>query len=166
VTFPVAWLLCSLAVAAGPGAPLPEALPEGAPRPDPTPATREPVIRRVQVDVRSLKTELVSASRIAAREKARILVLFGASWCEPCRALEAAFVREQNRAAFAGWRLVEVDVDTLPPGPVLGLELSSVPALVKLDPSGRPAGVLQGGRLPAMDDAAQVDAALHRFLRP
>ena len=145
--------------------PLPEALPPGAAVPG-EPVPREPVIRRIAVDVRRLDAELAAASRSAALEHARVLLVLGARWCEPCRALDAAFARESNRELLRDWRLVEVDVDTLPPGPVLGLPLGTVPALVKLGPTGRPAGTLHGKRLPAMEDALSVDRVLRGFLRP
>jgi hypothetical protein len=158
-------LLVLLLIAQASALPLPEALPPGAAVPV-APVPREPVIRRIEVDVRRLDAALAEASRAAAREHARVLVVLGARWCEPCRALDAAFARESNRELLAGWRLVELDVDTLPPGPVLGLPLDTVPALVKLGQTGRPAGVLHGRSLPAMEDAPTVDRVLRGFLRP
>jgi thioredoxin-like negative regulator of GroEL len=157
-------LLCLLAAQASP-APLPEALPPGA-AVAVEPVPREPVIRRIEVNPQRLDAELAEASRTAAREHARVLVVLGARWCEPCRALDAAFARESNRELLRDWRLVELDVDTLPPGPVLGLALDTVPALVKLGPTGRPAGTLHGRSLPAMEDAPTVDRVLRGFLRP
>jgi hypothetical protein len=158
-------LLLLLAAALGAPGPLPEELPPGAAVATP-PVPRAPVIRRIEVDVQKLDSELAAASRAAGREHARVLVVLGARWCEPCRALDAAFARESNRELLRDWRLVELDVDTLPPGPVLGLPLDTVPALVKLGPTGRPAGTLHGGSLPAMEDAPAVDRVLRRFLRP
>jgi thioredoxin-like negative regulator of GroEL len=147
--------------------PLPESLPEGAPRAGEPPARSvEAIVRRVQVDPARLDRELTNAARDAARKGERLLVVFGASWCEPCRALEAAFARERNRSTFRQWRLAEVDVDALPPGRVLGLDLDVVPVLVKLGADGRPRGTLTGQRLPDLEDAEAVDAALRRFLRP
>jgi len=157
-------LLLLLGALSAPG-PLPEELPPGAAVPVP-PVPRAPVIRRIEVDVHKLDSELAAASRAAAREHARVLVVLGAPWCEPCRALDAAFARESNRELLRDWRLVELDVDSLPPGPVLGLPLDTVPALVKLGPTGRPAGTLHGESLPAMEDAPAVDRVLRRFLRP
>lgn len=157
-------LLCLLGALADPP-PLPEELPPGAPSAI-EPTRREPVIRRLEVDVRRLDADLAAASRTAAREHARVLVVLGAPWCEPCRALDAAFARESNRELLRPWRLVELDVDTLPPGPVLGLSLNTVPALVKLGPTGRPTGTLHGRSLPAMEDAPSVDEVLRRFLGP
>jgi thiol-disulfide isomerase/thioredoxin len=150
-----------------PPAPLPEPLPEGAPKVGEPPARpAEAIVRRVQIDPARLDTELTQAAREAARTGDRLLVVFGASWCEPCRALEAAFARERNRSTFRRWRLAEVDVDALPPGRVLGLDLEVVPVLVKLGPDGRPRGTLTGQRLPDLEDAEAVDTALRRFLRP
>jgi thiol-disulfide isomerase/thioredoxin len=159
--------LCLVAGPAAPATPLPESLPEGAPKPgEPVVRSAVPIVRRVQVDPARLDTALAAAAREAARQGERLLVVFGASWCEPCQALEAAFARERNRPTFRQWRLAEIDVDALPPGRVLGLDLDVVPVLVKLGPDGRPRGTLAGQRLPDLEDAEAVDAALRRFLRP
>jgi len=146
-------------------APLIEQLPPGAPAGADAVAPSTPLIRRVRVDPRKLGPELRALAQEASRAGARVLVELGASWCEPCRALDAAFARESNRAVLAGWWLVEVDVDALPPGPVLGHSLHTVPALVRLDRSGRPQAWLQGGAL-FTEDAARLDAALRGFLPP
>ena len=124
---------------------------------------RPPLVRRVQVDPRRLEPELRALARQAARSGARVIVELGASWCEPCRALDAAFARESNRAVLAGWWLVEVDVDALPPGPVLGRPLHGVPSLIRLGRTGHPEARLQGAALPT-DSAPLLDAALREFL--
>lgn len=124
---------------------------------------RAPPIRRVRVDPRRLDAELRAVAREAAGSGARVLVELGAPWCEPCRALDAAFARESNRAVLSGWWLVEVNVDALPPGPVLGRDVHTVPALIRLGPSGRPAAWLQGTALPT-DSAPGLDEALRAFL--
>src|SRR5689334_14044630 len=166
-------LALSLALAAGgpPGqadagaAPRVEELPPGASAGPAEIAPRRPPIRRVSVDPRRLAPELRALAQEASRSGARLLVELGAPWCEPCRALDAAFARDGNRAVLAGWWLVEVDVDALPPGPVLGRATHTVPALVRLDRSGRPAAWLQGAALPT-DSAARLDEALREFLPP
>ena len=157
-------LVVSVLLAAPDGGPppLPEELPPGAPSAT-SPAPRAPVIRRVTVDPRRLEPELRALAQEASRSGARVLVELGAPWCEPCRALEAAFARESNRAVLAGWWLVEVNVDTLPSGPVLGRSTHTVPALVRLDGSGHPEAWLQGASLPT-DSSARLDAALRGFL--
>jgi thiol-disulfide isomerase/thioredoxin len=145
--------------------PLVEELPPGAPDGAGAIAPRPPPIRRLSVDPRKLAPELRALAEEASRSGARLLVELGAPWCEPCRALDAAFARESNRAVLSGWWLVEVDVDALPPGPVLGRPTHTVPALVRLDRSGRPAAWLQGAALPT-DSAARLDEALRAFLPP
>ena len=152
------------AVDAG-GTPLVEELPPGAPAGAEAAAPRAPVVRRVTVDPRRLGPELRALAQEASRSGARVLVELGAAWCEPCRALDAAFARESNRALLAAWWLVEVDVDALPSGPVLGRSVHAVPALVRLDRSGRPEAWLHGAALPT-DSAARLDAALRGFLPP
>ncbi|HEY1907324.1 MAG TPA: thioredoxin family protein [Myxococcaceae bacterium] len=144
--------------------PLLEELPPGAPTAA-SPAPRPPVVRRATVDPRRLEPELRALAQEASRSGARVLVELGAPWCEPCRALEAAFSRESNRAVLARWWLVEVNVDTLPSGTVLRRSTHTVPALVRLDGSGHPAAWLQGTALPT-DSSARLDAALRGFLLP
>ena len=161
---PLALALVLTSPDAGPP-PLVEELPPGAPAGAQAVAPRAPVIRRVSVDPRRLGPELQAVARQASVSNARVLVELGAPWCEPCRALDAAFARESNRAVLAAWWLVEVDVDALPPGPVLGRSVHTVPALVRLDRSGRPEAWLQGASLPT-DSAASLDAALRGFLPP
>jgi hypothetical protein len=117
----------------------------------------------VSVDPRRLGPELRALAQEASRSGARAAGRARAPWCEPCRALDAAFARESNRAVLAGWWLVEVDVDALPPGPVLGRPVHTVPALVRLDRSGRAGRWLHGAALPT-DSAPELDAALRRFL--
>ena len=168
-------LLLSLFVALAPGGspgqadagapPLLEELPPGASVGPAAIAPRPPPIRRVSVDPHRLAPEPRMLAQDASRPGARLLVELGAPWCEPCRALDAAFARESNRAVLAGWWLVEVDVDALPPGPVLGRPTHTVPALVRLDRSGRPAAWLQGAALPT-DSATRLDQALRAFLSP
>ena len=158
-------LVVSVLLAAPDGGPPPllEELPPGAPTD--APAAPTPLIRRVTVDPRRLEPELRALAQEASRSGGRVLVELGAPWCEPCRALEAAFSRESNRGVLAGWWLVEVNVDTLPSGPVLGRSTHTVPALVRLDRSGHPQAWLQGDALPT-DSAARLDGALRGFLPP
>jgi thiol-disulfide isomerase/thioredoxin len=167
MSLPVLALTLSLLISAADAgvAPLVEELPPDAPARAGAPAPRSPVVHRVTVDPRRLGPELRALAQEASRSGARVLVELGAPWCEPCRALEAAFARESNRAVLAGWWLAEVDVDALPSGPVLGRSAHTVPALVRLDRSGRPEAWLQGAALPT-DSAPRLDAALQRFLPP
>ena len=168
---PMLLLVVSLALAApdpahpGDAPPGVEELPPGAPGGQQAAAPRAPVIRRVTVDPRRLAPELRTLAQEASRSGARLLIELGAPWCEPCRALDAAFARESNRGLLAGWWLVEVDVDALPSGNVLGRSVHTVPALVRLDRSGRPQAWLQGAALPT-DSAARLDGALRAFLPP
>jgi len=161
----LALISCLLLAGADGGAapPLTEELPPGAAG-GPAPGPHRAVVHRERVDPRHLEPELRALAARAARSGARVLVELGASWCEPCRALDAAFARESNRAVLAGWWLVEVDVDALPPGPVLGRPRHTVPALIRLGASGRPEATLDGTAL-RVDDASRLDQALARLLR-
>ncbi len=167
MSLPVLVLAVSLllSVADAGVAPLVEELPPGAPAAADASDSRTPVVRRAAVDPHGLGAELRALAQEASRSGARVLVELGAAWCEPCRALDAAFARESNRGVLTGWWLVEVDVDALPSGPVLGRSVHTVPALVRLDRAGRPEAWLQGAALPT-DSAARLDAALRRFLPP
>jgi thiol-disulfide isomerase/thioredoxin len=163
VSLLLAVLLLSAADAGPP--PLVEELPPGAPVALDQTERRAPVVHRVKVDPRRLEPELRAVAQQAARSGARVFVELGAPWCEPCRSLDAAYTRDSNRAVFAGWWLVQVDVDALPPGPVLGRPMHTVPALLRLGTSGRPEAALEGAALPT-DSAPRLDEALRRFLAP
>lgn len=166
MSLPMVGLAVLLLLAADGGvAPLAEELPPGAPAGADATAPRTALVRRVSVDPHRLGPELRALAEEASRSGARVLVELGAPWCEPCRALDAAFARESNRPLLAGWWLVEVNVDALPSGPVLGRSVHTVPALVRLDRSGRPEAWLQGDAL-TTDSAARLDGALGRFLSP
>ena len=86
--------------------PLVEELPPGAPGGQQATAQRAPVIRRVSVNPRTLAAELRRARSGGVALRSATAGRARAPWCEPCRALDAAFARESNRALLAGWWLV------------------------------------------------------------
>lgn len=123
------------------------------------------VIAEVRVDAKHLDTELTQLAKQAAAEHKRVLVAFGAPWCVACALLDPVFQRERNRALFRGWELVQVDVDDLPEGPVLGIPFDTIPFFIKLDRAGHPAGTLRGSEaLKGRGRSVDVDAAFARFL--
>lgn len=139
-----------------------------APSAAPAPASRAGpalVVEERQADPAHLDQTLVRLAKEAAREHKRVLVSFGASWCVACALIEPAFSRESNRAVLRGWELVQVDVDTVPEGPILGIPFDTIPFFIKLDGRGRVAGTLRGSELlKGRGSAAEVDARLARFL--
>lgn len=52
----------------------------------------------------------------AAKRKRPMLVIYGAEWCAPCRALQKQMQRPEVQAKLAGWTLVHLDVDKQEPG--------------------------------------------------
>jgi hypothetical protein len=123
------------------------------------------VIEERRVDVKHLDAQLRALARQAAHAHKRVLVSFGASWCIACQVIDPVFWREGNRALFRRWELVQVDVDALAEGPVLGIPFDAIPFFMKLDRRGKVVGTLSGsaalGRPPS---DANVDAAFARFL--
>lgn len=129
------------------------------------PRPLEYVIAQQKADPRHLDRSLMALARQAAKAHRRVLVEFGAPWCVPCELIRPVFQREENRALFRGWELVQVDVDELPEGPVLGIPFDTIPFFIKLDESGHAAGTLRGGEaLSGRGRASDVAAAFARFL--
>jgi thiol-disulfide isomerase/thioredoxin len=123
------------------------------------------VVQEQKVEPAHLDAQLARLAREAARHHKRVLVYFGASWCVSCALLKPLFHRESNRALLSRWELVQVDVDTLPEGPVVGIPFDTIPFFIKLDGRGRAAGTLRGSELlKGRGSAAEMDAAFARFL--
>ncbi len=139
------------------------AMGDSTPQPVP-PAPTGPFIQQIQVDPAHLDVEARRVAVQAAAEKKRVLVYFHASWCGPCKEVQKAFRRYQNAATFKDWYLAEVDVDALPDGPALGVDLELIPFFVKLDAKGKPDGSLAPDAFGTDGDPHMVDAAFHEFL--
>lgn len=123
------------------------------------------VVAQKKADPKHLDAALAKLAQQAAKEGKRVLVDFGAPWCVACALIQPVFQREGNRALFRNWELVQVDVDDLPEGPILGIPFDTIPFFIKLDESGHAAGTLRGGEaLKGRGRAADVDAAFARFL--
>lgn len=57
------------------------------------------------------KAAVRAAQTLAAKHDRRLLVIFGANWCEDCRALDAAMKTGRNAALIAeAFEVVKVDV--------------------------------------------------------
>lgn len=57
------------------------------------------------------KAEIRQALTQSGRDKVPVLVIFGANWCEDCRALDAALKQGRNAELMAhSFRVVKVDV--------------------------------------------------------
>lgn len=123
------------------------------------------VIEEKSINPKHPDRELVAVAKAAHKAHKRVLVEFGASWCVACELVKPVFWRAENRALFSGWELVQVDVDQLPDGPVLGIPFDTIPFFMKLDATGHVAGTLRGSDvLGGRPTDAQVDAAFARFL--
>lgn len=103
----------------------------------------------------------------AARHPAlRPLLLLSATWCEPCRELEALLMNPGLQRNLQGWLLLRVDIDRFGVGArSVGYQSGAVPAFVALDSQCRAVGVpLDGGAWTDSTDEA-IAAALVPWLR-
>lgn len=99
------------------------------------------------------KTDLRNALASAASAKRPVLVIFGANWCEDCRALDAAMKSAKN-AELLGREFVVVKVDVgrfdrnLAVAEQYGNPIKGgIPAAVVLSPSGQVAYSTRTGEL-------------------
>jgi len=123
------------------------------------------VVQTRAADPAKLEVEAITLAREAARENKRVLVYFHADWCAPCHRIGKAFERASNRPTFANWVLVQVNVDALPGGPALGIQFETIPFFVKLDPSGKAIGTLDGQAFGSEPADEKVDEVFRNFLR-
>ncbi|MBK7529738.1 contact-dependent growth inhibition system immunity protein [Piscinibacter sp.] len=103
----------------------------------------------------------------AARHPAlRVMLLLTASWCEPCRELEALLMHPGLQRTLQGWLLLRVDIDRFGIGArSVGYQSSAVPTFVALDSQCRAVGApLDGGAWTDSTDEA-IAAALVPWLR-
>ena len=56
------------------------------------------------------KAQIVAALHAAAAAKEPVLLIFGANWCEDCRALDHALKTGRNAELMSKFRMVKVDV--------------------------------------------------------
>ncbi len=56
------------------------------------------------------KTQIAVALRDAAKAKEPVLLIFGANWCEDCRALDHALKGGKNAELMGKFKVVKVDV--------------------------------------------------------
>lgn len=76
----------------------------------------------------------------------RLYVELGATWCKPCRELEASMGDPRMKEAFKGTYIVHLDIDAW--GSKLGsakLSTASIPVFFALDAAGKPTSSINGG---------------------
>jgi thioredoxin 1 len=113
------------------------------------------------------KAELRNALASAGATKRPVLVIFGANWCEDCRALDAA-MKSAKTAELLGREFVVVKVDVgrfdrnLPIAEQYGNPIKGgIPAAVVLSPSGQ---VAYTTRLGELSSARRMSASgIHDF---
>jgi thiol-disulfide isomerase/thioredoxin len=76
----------------------------------------------------------------------RLYVELGATWCKPCKELEASMSDPRMKAAFKGTYIVHLDIDAWG-GKLASAKLSSasIPVFFALDAAGKPTGSINGG---------------------
>jgi thiol-disulfide isomerase/thioredoxin len=76
----------------------------------------------------------------------RLYVELGATWCKPCRELEASMSDPRMKAAFKGTYIVHLDIDAW--GSKLAtakLSAASIPVFFALDAAGKSTATISGG---------------------
>jgi len=121
-------------------------------------------------DVARAASDVAAAIDLAARQKRRVLIDFGANWCPDCKILEENFQRAENvELLHKNFILVHVNVgahgmkENADLAARYGIPLSKgIPALAVLDGKGRTLFSHKNGEYESM---RSVDAkAVHEFL--
>lgn len=115
-------------------------------------------------------TAQVRQAQAAARQDGRpLLLVFGANWCEDCRALDRALQGGRNAALIAReFRMVKIDVGRFDRNLDIALAYGNpikqgIPAAVIVSPEGR---VLYATRAGELADARRMnEAGIHDFFR-
>jgi thiol:disulfide interchange protein len=121
-------------------------------------------------DVGRAQADIADAVRVAAQQKRRVLVDFGANWCSDCKILDKDLHLDENAALLRDhYVLVHVNVgdrgidDNIDLAARYGIPLKKgVPALAVLDGEGRVVTSQKDGEFESMK---RVDpASVHEFL--
>jgi hypothetical protein len=109
---------------------------------------------------------LVNDARTAAeRDRRRLLVYVGATWCEPCLAFHEAAARGELDAVFPGLTLLEFDADR--DGERLkaaGYTSQLIPLFARPAADGRSSGVQTEGAMKGKDWVADITPRLQQLL--
>lgn len=101
-------------------------------------------------DVASLIQQALTSAKAS---KVPVLVIFGANWCEDCRALDGALKSEKNAERIAvEFRVVKVDVGNFDRNQLLALSYGNpiqngIPAAVVLSPDNQVLYTTRAGEL-------------------
>jgi thiol-disulfide isomerase/thioredoxin len=88
-----------------------------------------------------LSEVLAREAKKAGEKKLRPFVEIGASWCEPCRAIESSMSDERMKKAFEGTYVIHLDADEW--GGKLGeagVASAQIPVFFALEANGKPNG--------------------------
>lgn len=120
-------------------------------------------------DAADAKAELRQALAEAGRSQRPVLVVFGANWCEDCRALDAALETGRNAELIAqSFKLVKVDVGNFNRNLDIAAEYGNpikkgIPAAVVLSPANR---VLYATRAGELADARRMsESGIYEFFK-
>lgn len=114
------------------------------------------------------RAELARALALGAADRKPVLVVFGANWCEDCRAFDRALQRPATARLVAGsFRLVKVDVGQFDRNLDVAADYGNpiakgIPAAVLLSPGNEVRYATRAGEL--ADARRMGEAAIHRFL--
>ncbi len=102
----------------------------------------------------------------ASRNRRRLLVYVGASWCEPCQAFHAAAARGDLDATLPGLTLLEFDADhDTPRLAAAGYAFKLIPLFAVPGPDGRASGRATSGAYKGGDYIAQLAPRVQALLR-
>lgn len=133
----------------------------------------EPVVTTSFVEVHPKKADGELVSLLASHaKKARAQGLapyaaLGATWCKPCRELEASMTDTRMQSAFKGTYIVHLDIDEWGSAlPKASLGVASIPKIVALDADGKGTARAIDGAAWEENVAANMAPPLSKFFHP
>lgn len=138
---------------------------------DPSPVATGPAPSFVEVRPKKTEGELLALlGSHAKKARAQGLVPYaelGATWCKPCRELEASMTDARMQSAFKGTYIVHLDVDEWGNAlPKASLGVASIPRIVALDDEGKGTSRTIDGAAWEENVAANMAPPLAKFFHP